>query len=72
MPARLPLHNTHLEVQRSSAKELLLHTDEPTTYKLLIEAARLWDETERQNRGFMPDPRMWQQRYLSYFRKSAI
>jgi hypothetical protein len=64
MPARIPTHNTNLEVENSRDKELLLHTDEPTMYKLLIEAARLWDETGRMNRGLMPDPRIGEQRYL--------
>jgi hypothetical protein len=41
MPARIPPHNTHLEVENSKAKELLPHNDELTTYELLIEAARL-------------------------------
>jgi hypothetical protein len=65
MSARLTPHNTHLSVQCSSAKELLLHTDESTTYKLLIEATRLWDESERQSRGLVPDPRTGEQRYLT-------
>jgi hypothetical protein len=59
MPARIPPHNTHLEVENKMAKELLLHVDELTTYKLLIEATRLWDKTGRMNRGLMPDPRTW-------------
>jgi len=37
--------------------ELLLNKDEPTTYKLLIESFRAWDEVKRCGLGAMVDPK---------------
>ncbi|KAF1847229.1 uncharacterized protein K460DRAFT_392640 [Cucurbitaria berberidis CBS 394.84] len=73
MPARVYPHNTHLSINlkamvvenhiarsdgSGSGKDILLNQDEATTYKLLIESFRVWDETKRYSLGLIEDPRM--------------
>ncbi|KAI4709572.1 hypothetical protein J4E89_005588 [Alternaria sp. Ai002NY15] len=45
------------EQKASASDKILLNKDEPTTYKLLIESFRAWDETKRCSLGTMVDPR---------------
>ena len=41
-----------------SGDRVFLNKDKPTTYKLLIESFRAWDETKRCSLGLMEDPRV--------------
>jgi splicing suppressor protein 51 len=49
MPARLPPHNAHLNVDTTKLTNSTFFSghDKTTTYKLLIECGRCWDETKR-------------------------
>lgn len=64
MPARIPPHNARLDLTvpvGGTGDTLLLHQEEVTTYRLLIESFRVWDETKRIGDNAMEDPqKSWQ------------
>jgi hypothetical protein len=54
MPARMPPNNDHLSLDLS--KNILNSHDEHTTYRLLIDAYRIFDEDTRIGTGSMQNP----------------